>query len=435
MKKLSVFVAMLLFISNVVGQTPITLTFQAIDSVTQNALALDSVHVKNLTKDCDTTLYDAVSVLNLVASWPYGLEDPGSRYSESIVLMPNVPNPCQGSTMVRIHLRNAGELNLAVYDNNGKRLSEYSDLFERGGHLFDISTRGSQQVFLKVFDDKTIKTIKIISTAPGNEAERISYKGQTGQGSSLKSVPGTAGFIFYMGNQLQYTAYVKGYQASILSGNPVSSQTVTFAMLPSGFTCGSSIVINHVTGAVAPVNKTVTYGTVTNIPGEPSKCWITSNLGSDHQATAVNDATEASAGWYWQFNRKQGYKHDGTALTPAWTITSINEYSDWETTNDPCSIELGAGWRIPTATEWTNVDASGNWVDWNGPWNSALKMHAAGSIFSIGSLSPRGSYGFFWSSSHDDAPTGWYLWFSSGTGLVDYCNKASGLSIRCLRDV
>ncbi len=77
-------------------------------------------------------------------------------------------------------------------------------------------------------------------------------------------------------------------------------------------TCGSSLTINHVAGVVAPVTKTVTYGTVTNIPGETSKCWITSNLGADHQATAINDATEASAGWYWQFNRKQGYKHDGT---------------------------------------------------------------------------------------------------------------------------
>ena len=118
--------------------------------------------------------------------------------------------------------------------------------------------------------------------------------------------------------------------------------------------------INHVaSGGVAPVDKTVTYGTVTNIPGETSKCWITSNLGADHQATAVNDATEASAGWYWQFNRMQGYKHDGTTRTPNTTwITSINENLDWQAANDPCALELGNGWRIPTYTEWTNVDAS-----------------------------------------------------------------------------
>ncbi len=132
-------------------------------------------------------------------------------------------------------------------------------------------------------------------------------------------------------------------------------------------------------GAVAPVAKSVTYGTVTNIPGEPSKCWITSNLGASQQATAVNDATEASAGWYWQFNRKQGYKHDGTTRTPNTTwIGSISETSDWVTANDPCTIELGSGWRIPTSTEWTNVDASGGWTDRNGPWTSGLKLHPAG---------------------------------------------------------
>jgi hypothetical protein len=126
----------------------------------------------------------------------------------------------------------------------------------------------------------------------------------------------------------------------------------------AAFACSTSITINHVAGVVAPVTKTVTYGTVTNIPGEPTKCWITSNLGADHQATAVNDATEPSAGWYWQFNLKQGYKHDGTTRTPntAW-ITNISESSDWTSMNDPCVLELGNGWRIPTYTEWTNVDA------------------------------------------------------------------------------
>ena len=138
-------------------------------------------------------------------------------------------------------------------------------------------------------------------------------------------------------------------------------------------------MVNHVAGTVAPVSKTVTYGTVTNIPGATTKCWITSNLGADHQATAVSDATEASAGWYWQFNRKQGYKHDGTTRTPntAW-ITSINESSDWITANDPCTSELGSGWRLPTSTEWSNVDASGSWMDWFIPWISGLKLHAAG---------------------------------------------------------
>jgi hypothetical protein len=200
--------------------------------------------------------------------------------------------------------------------------------------------------------------------------------------------------------------------------------------------CGFTMTVNHLaSGGVAPVDKMVVYGTVTNLPGESTKCWITSNLGSDHQATAKNDATEASAGWYWQFNLKQGYKHDGTTRTPntAW-ISSISETSDWISTNDPCHLELGT-WRIPTYTEWYNVDNAGGWGTWDGPWNSGLKMHAAGGLFySDGSLSNRGSYGHYWSSKQYDATNGWYLSFYSGYSVMYSNYKAYGFSARCVRD-
>jgi hypothetical protein len=204
----------------------------------------------------------------------------------------------------------------------------------------------------------------------------------------------------------------------------------------SEFNCGSFTINHLVTGGVAPVDKTVTYGTVTNIPGETSKCWITSNLGSDHQATAVDDATETSAGWYWQFNRMQGYKHDGTTVTPAWTITSINENSDWMAANDPCALDLSNGWRLPVYSEWFNVDASGSWTDWNGPWNSALKLHAAGYLSeNDGSLFGRGwSSGYYWSSSQGGNSIGGLLSIGSGVCSMGYGFKAYGWSVRCLRD-
>jgi hypothetical protein len=193
--------------------------------------------------------------------------------------------------------------------------------------------------------------------------------------------------------------------------------------------------ITHTAGNVAPVTKTVTYGTVmTDLSGDP-KCWITQNLGADHQATSGNDATEESAGWYWQFNRQQGYKHDGTTVTPAWTITYISENSDWQPANDPCTILLGLGWRLPSLVEWNNANDNGGWDNYNDTYSSVLKLHAAGYMdYSDGSLWYRAFYGNYWSSSQDDDHMGYFLGFTNsfcGIG-IDY--KADGRSIRCLRD-
>jgi hypothetical protein len=210
------------------------------------------------------------------------------------------------------------------------------------------------------------------------------------------------------------------------------------SMIPvPAFACGLTISINHlVSGGVAPVNKTVGYGTANGIPGEPSKCWITNNLGSDHPATAVNDATEASGGWFWQFNRKQGYKHDGTIRTPNTTwISSISENTDWIAANDPCTIELGSVWRIPTLSEWDNVINSGGWTNWNGPYNSVLKIHAAGYLSEVnGSLKFRGTAGAYWSGLNYSLNDGWLIYFTSAFSYTVNGPKTSGFSLRCLRE-
>jgi hypothetical protein len=233
-------------------------------------------------------------------------------------------------------------------------------------------------------------------------------------------------------------AYATAYTRYAWAYNDCGNSTpVTLAATTLPFTCGTTnIPIIHVAGNVAPVNKTVTYGTVTNIPGETSKCWITSNLGADQQAAAVDDATEASAGWYWRFNRMQGYKHDGTDRIPnsTWTYP-ISEDLHWAPANDPCALEFGNGWRIPTNTEWSNVKVSGGWTDWNGAWNSALKLHAAGNIHAGGGyLQERGIIGIYWSSNQFTNNTSWCLTFISSWLGVNTNDKGYGATIRCIRE-
>jgi hypothetical protein len=199
----------------------------------------------------------------------------------------------------------------------------------------------------------------------------------------------------------------------------------------SPWSCGNTITINHsISGGVAPVNKTVTYGTVTNIPRQTTKCWITSNLGADHQASSVDDATEASSGWYWQFNRKQGYKYDGIRMPNTTWVTSIDEDLDWQTDNDPCALELGGGWHIPTYTEWENV----YW--YNCSWESALKIHAAGYIeWNTGLLNSRGWRGQYWHSGQYSSSIGALFGIDMATGcFMTIYPKSYGNTLRCIKD-
>jgi hypothetical protein len=195
--------------------------------------------------------------------------------------------------------------------------------------------------------------------------------------------------------------------------------------------------ITHTAVGVVPVTKTITYGIVlTNISGV-SKYWITQNLGADNQASSATDATEAAAGWYWQFNTRQGYKHDGTTRTPSTTwITSIDENSNWTIGNDVCLILLGLNWRIPTLTEWTNADNNGGWNTANDAFASVLKLHAAGAISNSGGYRTGiGTYGNYWSNTQYSNTEGNYLnLFTGGASYMGNLWKAYGFSIRCIKD-
>jgi hypothetical protein len=113
----------------------------------------------------------------------------------------------------------------------------------------------------------------------------------------------------------------------------------------------------------------------------------------------------------------------------------IAEDSEWTVANDPCALEIGNNWRIPTYTEWNNVNTFGGWANWNGPWNSALKMNAAGHLNDLdGSLISRGYYGLYWSSTQNNPTWGYLLGFTSGISGVFYSSKAYGCTLRCIKE-
>jgi hypothetical protein len=214
-----------------------------------------------------------------------------------------------------------------------------------------------------------------------------------------------------------------------LVGDPVKSAYIKHKVV--FVNCGDNFDMNHRTiDNVAPVDKDVIYGT----KEYNGLCWLTQNLGAADQPTSADDVTEASAGWYWQFNRKQGYKHDGTTRTPnsIW-ISSDSDITNWNSANDPCSLLLGSAWRVPTKTEWGTVTL---WNNSTGAYNSVLKLHTAGFLQpSTGQLQMRelGGSGYYWASSKDSSGYGDYLFLGSSSAIMYGNLRTNAYSIRCVR--
>jgi uncharacterized protein (TIGR02145 family) len=293
MKKFYLIVFFFFGLISVFSQTQITLTFMGKDSVTQNLISLDSVYVKNLTENCDTLLYGPVPVLSLIATWPVGIDENITNSSGAFILKQNYPNPFQGSTFVNIYREYRGALNLILFDELGTKLAEYQNEFEKGFHSFVISSSGNKVMILVVFDDKNNRSIKIISAGPGNENNTIQYLGHAPnvEKSSLKN-PDNSGFIFYLGNQLMYTAHANGYYDNTKFDDPTTSTIYTFNMAP----INTAVIPTVSTSPVTNITQTTATsgGNVTSDGGAPvtarGVCWST----SPNPTTAGSHTTDGS---------------------------------------------------------------------------------------------------------------------------------------------
>jgi hypothetical protein len=424
-----VLISLFLYLQTGTAQT-ISLTFSGLNN--GKPIHLEKIEIGNIDKSCDTTLYYPDSILVLHS---LGIDDPAGN-PDRLTLFQNTPNPVTDRTFIKVFNPASGDLFVVVREIGGKPVCAYEAKLDRGYHLFEFSPGKAGIFIFSVSTDESTASKKVVSgVTSGNGTSGLRYSGKSGHDNDLKAAI-SSGFVFSTGDQLRYTGHYLTVTSTLVD-TPQNDKTYTFEFTGPGFTCGQNLTIIHSAyGGVAPVNKTTTYGTVTNIPGDPSKCWITSNLGSDHQATAVDDSTEASAGWYWQFNRKQGYLHDGLIRTPntLW-ISNILDNSDWLITNDPCNLELGAIWRIPTITEWRNVNETGGWTTWTGAWNSVLKLHAAGELRGEnGNLSARGVQGFYWCNLERDNGSSWGFFFRNDYSDMNVNTKPYGCNIRCLRD-
>jgi len=220
---------------------------------------------------------------------------------------------------------------------------------------------------------------------------KTAISGQTGSTHTVDASNTSFGY-----NNYSYLAV--GITPKTLGGKTGSEVLSAWAPV---WKCGSPYKVKHTYASGGPVpassnTDSYTYGTVAVTQNSQPVCWITRNLGATADATSVNDAGSTSRGWFWQFNQKQGYSHDGTTETPATrTLTGVSSSTDLLQDNDPCRSLLGNLWHLPTKSEWSSILSANSNAD--GLYNK-VKLHMAGYLErSSKTLSQSGIGGFYWS--------------------------------------
>ncbi len=172
-----------------------------------------------------------------------------------------------------------------------------------------------------------------------------------------------------------------------------------------------------------------------------SKIWIEKNLGATGPVKNAFDDDEDRAGWYFQFNRKQAYYHNGSSRIPNNSMEGINEESDWQIQNDPCRAAFGGKWRIPTESEWgafkSGTTSNGGMDDGNieDAFNSLLRLHAAGRLFyPSGNVNQRGTTGYYWAGDESTNNTSYSLYLDHVSDINDNLGKPVALPVRCVKD-
>lgn len=188
---------------------------------------------------------------------------------------------------------------------------------------------------------------------------------------------------------------------------------------------------------------------VTSVTG---RVWMDRNLGASRVATSSTDSQAYGDLYQWGRSADGHQKRNSPIISVNSSfdkpghrifITNNRDGTDWRNPqnsnlwggvngiNNPCP----EGYRIPTETEWEAERDSWSNINSTGAFGSILRLPEAGLRFNTnGSLSYVGSNGFYWSSVVSGT-SAMFLEFHSNYALIRNAgNRASGFSVRCIKD-
>ena len=190
---------------------------------------------------------------------------------------------------------------------------------------------------------------------------------------------------------------------------------------------------------VVPNVQTVKIGTQT---------WMLKNLDVDHyrNGDVIPQVTDPTA-WAALTTGAWCYYNNDTA-----NGTVYGKLYNWYAVNDPRGL-APTGYHVPSDAEWTTLttflggeSVAGDKMKATTLWtNSSVVTNTNSSGFTGlpggyfvngGAFYGIGYYGYWWSSSEYSALGAWYRYLDDDTSIAlrDYNDKATGFSVRCLKD-
>jgi hypothetical protein len=92
-------------------------------------------------------------------------------------------------------------------------------------------------------------------------------------------------------------------------------------------------------------------------------------------------------------------------------------------------------YHVPTKSEWLAIHTIWWWLSYWTTLSNTLKLPMAGRrLYDNGTMASQGTYGYYWSSS-PNITNGYYLTFhSTSISSYEYYFRASGFSVRCIKN-
>ncbi len=97
-------------------------------------IGFKSIHIQNLTQAGDTMLHGNDTVLLLYST--IGISDPVHQDNDVLILRPAFPNPFNGTTTIGFCLAQQEQVSLGLYDQWGREVARFEELFPAGEHEF-----------------------------------------------------------------------------------------------------------------------------------------------------------------------------------------------------------------------------------------------------------------------------------------------------------